>query len=101
MERRTHRRPPRRPPPVAVPVTRADRCEAPPKARILFYGDDPVALFFLHIQGSGRVWLDDGTILRVNYAGQNGQPYTPIGRTLIHDTACRATACRCRSSAPG
>jgi membrane-bound lytic murein transglycosylase A len=56
----------------------------PPKAaRVLFYGDDAIAVFFLHIQGSGRVWLDDGRMLRVTYAGQNGQPYTAIGRTLI------------------
>ncbi len=63
--------------------SRAEIDATPPRARVLFYGDDPVAVFFLHIQGSGRVWLDDGTILRVNYAGQNGQPYTPVGRTLI------------------
>jgi len=56
----------------------------PPKTRVLFYGDDPVSVFFLHIQGSGRVWLDDGSVLRVSYAGQNGHPYTPIGRVLIH-----------------
>ncbi len=43
--------------------------------------------FFLHIQGSGRVKLDDGRMLRVTYAGQNGHPYTPIGRTLIADGA--------------
>jgi membrane-bound lytic murein transglycosylase A len=55
----------------------------PPSARVLFYGDDPIAVFFLHIQGSGRVALDDGTTVRVNYAGQNGKPYTAIGRTLI------------------
>jgi membrane-bound lytic murein transglycosylase A len=65
--------------------SRAEIDRAPPKARVLFYGDDAVAVFFLHIQGSGRVWLDDGSILRVNYAGQNGQPYTPIGRTLIRN----------------
>ncbi len=55
----------------------------PPKARVLFWGDDPIAVFFLHIQGSGRVRLDDGSVLRVTYAGQNGRPYTPIGRVLI------------------
>jgi membrane-bound lytic murein transglycosylase A len=60
---------------------------APPKARVLFYGDDPIAVFFLHIQGSGRVWLDDGRMLRVTYAGQNGQPYTAVGRTLIAEGA--------------
>jgi membrane-bound lytic murein transglycosylase A len=52
-------------------------------APVLLYANDPVALFFLHIQGSGRVKLEDGTMLRVVYAGQNGQPYRPIGRTLI------------------
>jgi membrane-bound lytic murein transglycosylase A len=54
-----------------------------PDAPVLFYAADPVMLFFLHIQGSGRVKLEDGTMLRVVYAGQNGQPYKPIGRTLI------------------
>lgn len=45
--------------------------------------DDPVALFFLQIQGSGRVQLPDGSTLFVGYADQNGHPYTAIGRTLI------------------
>ena len=49
----------------------------------LFYVDDPIAAFFLQIQGSGRVVLDDGTALRAAYAGQNGQPYTAIGAVLI------------------
>jgi membrane-bound lytic murein transglycosylase A len=52
-------------------------------APVLFYADDPVAVFFLHIQGSGRVTFDDGAIARVAYAGTNGRPYTAIGRTLI------------------
>lgn len=45
--------------------------------------DDPVAAFFLHIQGSGRVELADGGELRVGYAGQNGRPYFAIGRELV------------------
>jgi len=53
-----------------------------PKARVLFYAKDPVAVFFLHIQGSGRARFDDGHQARVAYAAQNGQIYTPIGRTL-------------------
>ena len=66
--------------------SRAQIDDKPPAAaRVLFFCDDDVAVFFLHIQGSGRVWLDDGTLLRVGYAGQNGQPYTPVGRTLIHN----------------
>lgn len=50
---------------------------------VLLYANDPVALFFLHIQGSGRALLDDGTMMRIAYAGQNGRAYTPIGRTLL------------------
>lgn len=56
-------------------------------APVLFYAADPIAVFFLHIQGSGRVLFDDGSAARVAYAAQNGQPYTAIGRTLIADGA--------------
>jgi membrane-bound lytic murein transglycosylase A len=52
-------------------------------APVLFYGDDPIAVFFMHIQGSGRVMFDDGNVMRVAYAGQNGWTYTAIGKTLI------------------
>ncbi|MBE7636064.1 murein transglycosylase [Sneathiella sp. P13V-1] len=45
--------------------------------------DSAVDAFFLHIQGSGRIALDDGGALRVGYAGQNGHPYYAIGKTLI------------------
>jgi peptidoglycan lytic transglycosylase A len=45
--------------------------------------DDPIGAFFLHIQGSGRVQLDDGSELRVGYAGQNGRAYFAIGRELV------------------
>lgn len=45
--------------------------------------DDPVDAFFLHIQGSGRVVMEDGTVLRLGYAAQNGHPYTAIGRELV------------------
>jgi membrane-bound lytic murein transglycosylase A len=44
---------------------------------------DPDDLFFLQIQGSGRLALDDGSVMRVGYDGQNGRPYTAIGRFLI------------------
>jgi membrane-bound lytic murein transglycosylase A len=52
-------------------------------APVLLYTNDPVSAFFVHIQGSGRAQLDDGSMLRLAYAGQNGRPYTPIGRVLI------------------
>lgn len=43
----------------------------------------PVDAFFAQIQGSVRVRLPDGQVLRLNYDGHNGQPYTPIGRILL------------------
>ncbi|HEX9787771.1 MAG TPA: MltA domain-containing protein [Candidatus Binatia bacterium] len=45
--------------------------------------EDPIDLFFLHIQGSGLIRLPDGKRLTVGYAGQNGWPYRSIGRLLI------------------
>ena len=56
-------------------------------APVLFYTNDPIGFFFLQIQGSGRVLLDDGakSQLRIAYAGENGRAYTAIGRTLIQD----------------
>jgi len=52
-------------------------------ARTLLYIDDAVELFFLQVQGSGRVKLPDGTTIRLNYADQNGYPYQSIGRVLV------------------
>lgn len=49
----------------------------------LLWVDDPVDLFFLQIQGSGRVQLPSGELVRVGYADQNGQPYKSIGRYLV------------------
>lgn len=49
----------------------------------LLWVDDPVDLFFLQIQGSGRVRLATGELVRVGYADQNGQPYQSIGRYLV------------------
>lgn len=45
--------------------------------------DDPVELFFLQIQGSGRIRLPDGRMIRVGYAGANGHPYRSIGVELV------------------
>lgn len=53
------------------------------EALALAWVDNPVDSFFLHIQGSGRVDLADGTSMRVGYDGQNGHPYYAIGRELI------------------
>jgi membrane-bound lytic murein transglycosylase A len=48
----------------------------------LLYGDDPVDLFFLHVQGSGKIQLPDGTFRRVSFAGKSGHPYSAIGKIL-------------------
>ena len=47
--------------------------------------DDPVEAFFLQIQGSGRVLLPDGSIVRAAFAAHNGHKYHAIGRDLIRD----------------
>jgi membrane-bound lytic murein transglycosylase A len=56
---------------------------APLKGLELAWVDDPVELFFLHIQGSGQVQLENGERLRVGYAEQNGHPFRSLGRLLI------------------
>nr|WP_155264708.1 murein transglycosylase A [Sphingomonas segetis] len=48
----------------------------------LAWAKDPVDLFFLEIQGSGRIRMPDGSVMRVGYAGQNGREYVAIGRLL-------------------
>ncbi len=45
--------------------------------------DDRIDLFFLQIQGSGRIYLTNGSFFRVHYHGTNGHPYRSIGRLLI------------------
>jgi len=49
----------------------------------LMYFKDPVDVFFMQVQGSGRIELPDGSKVRIAYAGKNGYPYTSIGRVLI------------------
>lgn len=48
----------------------------------LLWVNDVVDLFFLQIQGSGRVKLDDGSVMRIAYAGQNGYSYVGIGKLM-------------------
>ena len=52
------------------------------RAPVLLYVDDPVMLFFVHIQGSGKVALPDGRIVTIQYAGQNGHSYVAIGKPM-------------------
>ena len=46
------------------------------------YAADPIELFFLHIQGSGRLIAPDGTVMRIGYAGTNGREYVGIGSLM-------------------
>lgn len=49
----------------------------------LLWLEDPVDLFFLQVQGSGRVTLEDGSQVRLQYDAQNGLPYRSLGKVLI------------------
>lgn len=49
----------------------------------IVYLREPAEAFILHVQGSARIKLTDGSVMRVAYAGRNGRPYTSIGRLLV------------------
>jgi len=51
----------------------------------IVYVNDKISLFFLQVQGSGRVQLDTGEIINVGYANQNGRKYFAIGKKLVED----------------
>ncbi|MEJ0019783.1 MAG: MltA domain-containing protein [Acetobacteraceae bacterium] len=53
------------------------------QAKPIAFLASPIDVFFLQIQGSGRVLLGDGEVLRVGFDGRNGRPYVPIGRVLV------------------
>ncbi|MES2713291.1 MAG: MltA domain-containing protein [Pseudomonadota bacterium] len=84
--------------PLHAPPPELATAGAPPRAEIeagalfgrsleLAWLAEPSDAFFLHIQGSGRVVFEDGGVLRLGYAGQNGHPYVAIGRLLIEQGA--------------
>ncbi len=58
----------------------------------ILWVDDAADAFFLHVQGSGRVTLPDGTTVRLGFAARNGHPYTAIGRVLAEAGALPADA---------
>lgn len=60
-----------------------DNGKAALQGRELFWVEDAVELFFLQIQGSGRIELPDGSLVKVGYAEQNGHPYISIGKKLV------------------
>lgn len=45
--------------------------------------DDPVEAFFLQIQGSGRIKMPDGSVIRVGYGGRNGHAYRSVGQEMV------------------
>lgn len=53
------------------------------KAQVLAWVDNPIDLFFLHVQGSGKIRFENGEIINVHYAISNGYPYKSIGKYLI------------------
>lgn len=55
----------------------------PAQDKVLVWVDDPVEAFFVQVQGSGVVQMDDGSVLRIGYDGQNGHIYYAIGRELV------------------
>lgn len=63
--------------------SRAEWAQQEDKRKSLLWVEDPVDFFFMQIQGSGQIALDDGSRIRLNYADQNGHPYHSIGRWLI------------------
>jgi membrane-bound lytic murein transglycosylase A len=70
-----------------VPYSTRKEIEAPNnngfQGKPIAWAEDAVELFFLQIQGSGRIELPDGSHLRVGYADQNGHPYQSIGKLLV------------------
>jgi membrane-bound lytic murein transglycosylase A len=56
-------------------------------AKVLCYVDSKIDLFFLEVQGSGRIQLDNNKTIYVGYDNQNGHPYRSIGRYLIQKGA--------------
>ncbi|MEL6707748.1 MAG: murein transglycosylase A [Pseudomonadota bacterium] len=52
------------------------------RAPVIGYAADPVELFFLQIQGSGRLRTPDSEVIRIGYAGQNGHGYTSVGKLM-------------------
>jgi membrane-bound lytic murein transglycosylase A len=74
-----------RPPPGPVAHDRAaiEAGALAGKGLEILWVDDARDAFFLHVQGSGRVTMNDGTVVRLGFAGRNSHPYTAIGRILV------------------
>lgn len=71
--------------------------DTPLRGREIAWVDNQLDLFFLQVQGSGRIALEEGGVMRIGFAGHNGLPYRSIGRVLIE----RGDLSRDRASMPG
>lgn len=58
-------------------------------ADVLAWADDPVMVHVLHVQGSGRVTLPDGSVMRIGFAGSNGRQFKGIGSILLEAGALK------------
>lgn len=71
-----------------VPYDTREEIERNPNNKnleVIAYVDDKIDLFFLQVQGSGKIELNSGEIINIGYAGQNGHPYTSIGKYFIEN----------------
>lgn len=68
-----------------VPYDTREQIEKRDDLEPIVYVDDKIDLFFLQIQGSGRVELEDGEIINIGYSNQNGRKYFAIGRHLVDE----------------
>lgn len=71
-------------------MERIEKIENGQSGKTIAWSDDALDVFFMQIQGSGQVVLDDGKRIRVGYADQNGHPYRSIGRWLIDQGELRS-----------
>ncbi len=60
-----------------------EQTPSPLKGKELFWVDDVIDAFFLQVQGSGIIKLENGEQVAIGYADQNGQSYNSIGRLLV------------------
>lgn len=60
-----------------------DPLKSPLKGSEIFWVESKIDLYFLHVQGSGRIRLDTGETVMVGYNNHNGHPYTSIGKLLV------------------
>lgn len=60
-----------------------DNVDSPLRGKEIAWVEDAIDLFFLQVQGSGRIALNEGGVMRIGFAEHNGHPYRSIGRVLI------------------